>query len=147
MEMFEFGAQVPFTNRHGIADAAGEYALHVQCPWRIVRNGKVVVGYDDLHEDAPDPSPDGADADSDRNLRDVLLAGFLADGNKHVVTGCETTAAGDVRLTLDHDAVLELLPVAAAEHFEFWRLLLPTRGHVVMSGAGLDYGSGSKDRS
>src|SRR2546426_9478892 len=33
-----------------------EYGLHVQCPWRIVRSGRIVVGYRDMR-DPPDGVP------------------------------------------------------------------------------------------
>jgi hypothetical protein len=138
MEMFEFGAQTPFTDRHGRQRTIGEYRLHVQCAWRIVAAGRVVVGYSDVHDAPVDPPPDAFDPERDPTLRDVLLERFLSERQPRVVTECETTTAGDVRLKLEDEAVLELLPMGTAGDVEYWRLLLPTGGDIVMSASGFE---------
>jgi hypothetical protein len=141
MEMFEFGEQVPFTDRRGRARTIGEYRLHVQCSWRIVRAGTILMGYADMTE--PPNGVAAVDFDPNtgaRTRRDELMDRFLEDTrlDDRVVTGQETTPYGDVRLTFRDGSRLELFPEASASENESWRLLMPDGSHIVMSGAGLE---------
>lgn len=141
MEMFEFGEQVPFIDRQGRARTIGEYRLHVQCSWRIVRAGTILVGYADMTE--PPSGVAAVDFDPNtggKNRRDELVALFLEDTSLdgRVVTRQETTPYGDARLTFRDGSRLELFPEASARDNESWRLLMPDGSHIVMSGAGLE---------
>ena len=49
LEWFEFGSRVTVKDSRGETKQVGEYALHVQCAWRIRCNGKVVVASRDLY--------------------------------------------------------------------------------------------------
>jgi len=42
MAMFQFGARRMMPSPRGVMREVGEYALHLQCPWRI-RNGDKII--------------------------------------------------------------------------------------------------------
>ncbi len=50
----------------------GEYALHIQCPWRIVQAGKILTGSQDFFEEQLD-QPDESARESERNLQEKNL--------------------------------------------------------------------------
>ncbi len=80
MEMFHFGERVPTTDSRGKRAEVGEYSLHVQCAWRIVGPGGIVVGSRDVYEppdgltEAPSPEFDWEKG----NRRDERMQHFLA---------------------------------------------------------------------
>ncbi len=126
-----------------------EFALHIQCHWRIVRDGGILVGYADwqwppagsavayLDFDAPD---------APRNRRDDLVDAFVGHGAQaHIVEAAVGAMAGDLRLEFADECVLEVVPDYATQddpHDEYWRLLLPDEGpvhrHFVVTAHGLE---------
>ena len=49
MKNFQFGLIRPHSSGTG---TVGEYALHIQCPWRLVREGGILTGSADFYEPA-----------------------------------------------------------------------------------------------
>lgn len=47
MKNFQFGALRPHPSGRG---TLGEYALHIQCPWRLTQSGHIVTGSEDYYE-------------------------------------------------------------------------------------------------
>jgi hypothetical protein len=43
-----FGGDVPWVNHRGEGTVRPELALHLQCPWRLLRDGEVLVEHRDL---------------------------------------------------------------------------------------------------
>jgi hypothetical protein len=143
MEAFAFGDLMISPNPGAAERLVAEYHLHVQCPWRIVRADRILVGYRDM----ADPPTGVASIDFNPNearmtRRDELMDHFIAERTERprVVVACSATIRGDVRMTFDDDCVLELFPDASAgeDDPEHWRLLLPDDDHLVMSGQGLE---------
>ena len=121
------------------------FILHVQCAWRIVRDGRVIVGSLDYHFPPIDSAIDPADfeaRDARRNLRDDLEAAFLAhlDG-PHFVEAVEGRSTGDVRIVFVDGCVFETFVWSAQraetddEHWRFFRPNAPT--HFVVTAAGI----------
>jgi hypothetical protein len=76
LEWFHFGQRRTVTAR-GRAKEVGEYALHVQCGWRIRHGDQVVVGGRDLYYPAEDSRVPVEDFDWDvkgANRRDKRIA-------------------------------------------------------------------------
>jgi hypothetical protein len=71
LQVFKFGKQIPSisraTNRRPVeAVVIGEYALHAQCPWRIVQGVAISVASGDLYYAAgDDPYKDHEEFDWD----------------------------------------------------------------------------------
>lgn len=49
MKNFQFGQIRPHPSRKG---TVGDFALHVQCPWRFVTNNRILTGSTDYYEPA-----------------------------------------------------------------------------------------------
>jgi hypothetical protein len=132
--------------------AAGAYALHVFCAWRLARGGAILAASGDLFTPA-DPDEDLETFDYDRpgaTWWDERLAAYFGGGGAPAVTAADADALGGVRLALDDGAVLELFPNSApAPHYEteFWRLLRPGRPdpHLVVGTWGVELVSGPAD--
>ena len=50
---FQFGQKREVVNSRGEVKTVGEYALHIQCDWRIIRGDEIVVGYRDVYSPPP----------------------------------------------------------------------------------------------
>jgi hypothetical protein len=131
MRMFHFGAM-----RKVAKGAVGENALHVQCPWRIQTNDRIVTGRGDLCEPAEVPADfdwktwhwDGKETLQDRLVSDLLVMTELTV--QEVVTDCH----GGVTLSLSDGYALVLFPDGSRA--EDWRVFIPDSGkhHFVVSG-------------
>jgi len=120
-----------------------EYALHVQCPWRLQRSGSLVVGYRDMRDPPAGVSFDGWDPDEAKVTgRDELLGAFFAEreAQPRVIVEVEASDVGDVRITFDDGSVLVIFPDSTAIDDEYWRLLrLGNDGeHYVVGGNGFE---------
>jgi hypothetical protein len=140
---FQFGDRRASTTWNGEPREVGEYALHVQCSWRIVRHEKVIVAHRDLYYpaiyDETQPFPSNFNWDiQGANRRDRLIQEFFQNGSRsYRVERTEAGSAGAFRLTLEQGLALEIFPDDSFED-EHWRLFEPDmeRPHFVVSGAG-----------
>jgi len=137
MATFQFGERRQRQTHDGRTAEVGEFALHVQCAWRILRGDKVVVGSRDLYSpanhDDSQPNPETFDWDRDPNRRDALLHDLFDGGTRaYVVTAAQTGRAGTCGIDFDQGMRLELFPddSSAGEH---WRLFEIGGAHVVVS--------------
>jgi hypothetical protein len=130
MRVFHFG-----TLRQVGTGAVGEFALHVQCPWRIQARDRIVTGHHDLFEPAEVTEHfdwESWDWDGNETLQDKLISEFLAE-IAPTVQGVVTDACGGAILDLSGEYALVLFP--AGTKSEDWRLFRPGRqGHFVVSG-------------
>lgn len=143
---FHFGARRRVETTDGDAREAGEWALHVACPWRLRDDERILVGSGDLFTPAdPEEEPETfAWEEPGASWLDVRL-GELWDAERATTPVVETVAAdalGGVHLTLER-WVLELFPSATPTGHvstEFWRLLRPGEAepHFVVGTFGVD---------
>jgi len=113
----------------------GEYGLHLQSPWRIVRNDKIVIGSMDLSWEVR----------GGRNLRDLNMK--ILTTKSLTVTSISADNFGGFTLHFENNVVLEVIPCLSSksEHAEYWRLLdNVNNGHLVVGGDGL-YNTPEKD--
>jgi hypothetical protein len=118
LQVFGFGETRP---RDG--GMVAEYSLHVQCPWRLVRNGSVICGSFDRFIESAGGNP----------LDSILMR--LFDNTKHgrmplenktgdfVVQEVEADGFGGFTLRLSPDYELSVFPAGSAS--EHWRLFQP----------------------
>ena len=70
MLWMHFGDYRTYTDDRGEPREVGEWALHLQCPWRFVRSGSIVLGSADFYyypdSDEPYDSDRGGEALFDR---------------------------------------------------------------------------------
>jgi hypothetical protein len=117
MEMFAFGRRLPRQKGDGSQHEVGEYALHVQCGWRIWHEGRTYVGSRDDFD--PMLSHEG---ERDRLLRELFERENL------VVLAVDTGSAGRLVIRFENGSELEVLPDRAksdGEPAENWRLFTP----------------------
>jgi hypothetical protein len=143
MEMFAFGQRQSANDRNGAEFLRGEYALHVQCAWHIVRSDRLVVASGDLYRPF-DGDADGSD-DFDwevpgSNRRDVLLK-QLFDQASPVVRAVESEPTGRMVIAFEGDFELAVLPDRTGEDVEFWRFLQPgsNEPHLVFTTGGPEF--------
>ena len=122
MRMFHFGKLEPADR-----GSVGEFALHVQCPWRIDGPDGIVTGRLDLWEtveDDPNLRHEAWDYEKSPNLQDFRLDQWLArNGSSPVVESVDADEFGGGIIAFAHGFVLRLFP--AGTRAEDWRLLGP----------------------
>jgi hypothetical protein len=117
LEWFQFGAPRTVPTFRGGSKEVGEYALHLDCPWRLVGPTGLVVATDQSEPE--------------------LLAQV---GSPPMV--CATVSGSDdggVRLQFAGGWLLVVDP-GDPDHLEYWRLFLPgtDEPHVVVGAAGVE---------
>jgi hypothetical protein len=146
MRMFGFG-EVSVTRSGG---RRGEFALHVQCPWRIEGPQGIVTGRSDLWEPA-EPSPDWdpwEDYDKEPNLQDRRIGELLGvyapgersyvnEGDRFVVEHVDADEFGGALLSLSGGYRLVIFPAGCTG--EDWRLFGSSwPRHFVVSGGTIE---------
>ena len=141
MAMFDFGARRKVVDFRGSEKEVGEFALHVQCAWRITREDRVIIGSRDIHYPADHSEgqeiPDEFDWDRDPNRLDKLLHTLFEEGTKELkVERVEVGDAGRFLAVLSRDFSLEVFPDDSLP-LEHWRLFNPyaEQPHFVVTGA------------
>lgn len=117
--------------------------MHLQCEWRIVGPGGIVVGMNDRYFPTGDYSTEPPDFDwrvQGSNRMDERLSGLMQERQSNPLTMRSVCAdhTGSFRLGLSDDYSLEVFPCETTQS-EFWRLFVPTDGspHFVVTGLGI----------
>jgi hypothetical protein len=131
MRTFQFG-----TLRTVDDGSVGDFALHVQCPWRIEGPGGIITGRLDLWEPVEDNAPfdENWDHECSANLQDVRLEQWLAENEGAlVVESVDADDFGGAAISFAQSFVLRLFP--AGTRSEDWRLFQHKDGapHFVIS--------------
>jgi hypothetical protein len=144
MEMFDLGGRQSKLNRHGDQVDVGEWALHIQCPWRIASAGEIIVASDD-RAFPEDETSSTQDFDTDSPSRcEARMAAWLCEHSSAPlqVVRVEADNVGGFKLRLDCDFVLEAFPASSrrGEYSEHWRLFRPLSEarHFVVTGYGVE---------
>lgn len=149
MECFKFGAMILSViragKRKGDPTVVGQYALHLQCAWRLDAPSGIVAARrdywypagDDPHAGLDDFDPDGPEPDR----RSELLKEFWkrsADDSPRV-RAVIADEVGGFRVTFSGGIVLTAFPDDSLDG-EHWRLLQPGNldSHFVVTGAGIE---------
>lgn len=115
-------------NRRGEPRLVGEWALHLQCPWRFVRNDSIILASTDCYF-----HPEG-DESYDFNQGGESLFDRRANQFNHVLETAEFNVmeiscgpCGVFQLTLSPDLHFAVFPSASdgSPFGEFWRLFRP----------------------
>jgi hypothetical protein len=146
MQGFHFGAErsgvARFGPRKGEPVTHGEFALHVQCAWRITGPAGLYVGSRDLYQkgtSALDVSDDAWDwTVSGANRRDELLTAWLAT-KSYAVEAQTASRFGGFILSLADGYQLDVFP-DVSDDSECWRMRFndDDRGHLVVLGNGVE---------
>src|SRR5206468_11799288 len=108
-----------------------DFALHVQCYWRLVGPDGIVVGYHDIRFPAGDDPKAAIEFDWQKgNRRDERLARFCEHEPKgaRTVQRVEADRLGGLRIALGDAHMLEILPCNSVGEgkWENWRFFRTT---------------------
>lgn len=117
--------------------SVGDFALHIQCPWRIEGPQGIITGRADLWHPAEEHAPfdDAWDYEKSPNLQDARMEAWLAQvGPTLVVAAVDADEYGGATIALSGEYLLRLFP--AGTRGEDWRLFRPgtSHPHFVVSG-------------
>ena len=145
LEMFHFGKAHTISTRRGGEKEIGEYALHVQCAWRIAGPHGIIVASQDRNYpgDGSYDVPDDFDWTLPGNRCDTCLKAFLKENapRSTVVKLVEADSIGGAKLVLVDGFTLEVFPDSsfaddASEHWRFFQTL-GEGNHFVVTGYGI----------
>ena len=147
MLWLQFGRKVSAPTTREPSRMAGEYALHIQCPWRVSGAAGVLAGSSDIYVPA-DPEMDETDFRWDEPgnaLGDERLSRWIGalETAPLVVQTVRVDRCGGFTLELPDEFAFEVFPDAtSAPHDirEQWRLLRPGEDtpHVVLLNQGIE---------
>lgn len=142
MQMFGFGKWVVATR--GESRKVGEYALHLQCAWRIVSSNEILVGSSDMYYPNGNPDVEQEDWDWDvvgKNRCDEQINFFLEQqvGNQLILKNIIADEVGSLTLLFKKDIKLEVFPnnSLSDEHWRFFKSGTD-ESHFVFSGNGIE---------
>lgn len=143
MECLKFGHLLE-TNKAGQEIQIGEFALHLQSPWRVTNKTKILVGSHDLYEPVDESAEYDENFDWDKpngNLRDFKLQ-ELINTQDLTVTSVIADNFGGFDLFFSNHIKLTVFPDGSmgGEYSEFWRLInntATTKIHFVINGSGV----------
>lgn len=105
----------------------GFYRLHIQSPWRIIQDDKLLIGFDDIYE------PDSEHQDvpfeefkyTDGNLRDEKMEQLLEKSPRLKVETIQVDNMGGFVLYFTKNTRLEVIPMSTKTdgHNEYWRFI------------------------
>jgi hypothetical protein len=138
--------------RKGQPTKYGEYALHVQCTWRIAGPDGIVTGRPDRFYPHSDllrwredwhwfDDPDWDSSQLNANRWDERIQPWLAAG-PYVVEGVAADPLGGLRISLAGRFALDVFPDSSddTEYSEYWRFFKPDdpRPHFVVLTGGIE---------
>ncbi len=130
-----FGGKHERKSQLGVSRTVGDFALHVQCAWRVASRDSIICGF-----------ADDVEADGDPSVSRFLSAAierFLAD--EPIVESVGPVVAGGFALALSNGLSIEVFPTLGApdQDLEFWRLLRPAwpGPHFVVGSQGAGHDS------
>ena len=143
LEWFQFGQRRTVKGASGDTKEVGEYALHVQCAWRIRHGDQVIVGSRDLYyppEESDDRLKDLDWEVQGANRRDKRVAElFQNETRQFLARDVEVGEAGSFTIVLDNAYALDVFPDDSLSD-EHWRIFKPyvEEPHFVVAGKGLE---------
>lgn len=129
----DFGKRRRVRGFRGDRKTVGEWALHLQCSWRIGGPQGLIVASDDRFWPAGDPdhAPKKWKWDAGPNRFDERVKRLLPEttGEYGVVQKVRGDRFGGAEIRLTNDLTIEIFPndTLDGEYDEHWRLLQPSR--------------------
>ncbi len=147
IRVFHFGSMRPAAKsdlpslRDKPRGSIGDFALHIQCPWRIETNKSILTGDSDLWEPldrSKGLSYDNWNDDTDGNLQDQLIEQFMSHNDNLIVKNVDCRPNCTFTLTFAGDYRLIVFPSGSTG--EDWRLFRPEsdESHFVVFGGAIE---------
>lgn len=137
-----FGEYIPFINHKGEHTKKPQFALHVQCPFRLVsKSGEIIVTAFDMYLNENGEYMQENEWDKlNTNRYDRILNNWKLVNTKLVVESISINNRGDLFVVLNNEDTIEVFVNNSTNH-ECWRLLSfnTDKEHLVVSGVGDAY--------
>lgn len=129
-----FGRKIFITDKNGCKKPKNEYALHIQCAWRIVKDTRIIVGSRDFYTPRTGITSDSFAWDTPgANRVDEKIEELKALQSNVVIDKIAADEFGGIKVTFNSGINLEVFPDDSLED-EFWRLIVagePSKHFVV----------------
>jgi hypothetical protein len=102
-----------------------EYALHVQCPFRVSGGRRVLLGSEDIPQEEASSQVDRTIFDEHADRLDAILRERMPQ-----VVGVSMSEFGDIRLDIETGIAIAIFP-ASARSAESWRFFRRGEDHLV----------------
>jgi hypothetical protein len=131
-----FGELRKIHDQHAGSRTVGEWALHLQCAWRLTLPPAIIIGREDLHYAAEGIEPYDWDTDGEHESRFDRIATSLNQDfatSPSRVSTVLADALGGFTLRLDGGSCFDVFPaISTASKSEHWRIFRPgAGGHLV----------------
>lgn len=147
MRVLDFGTMrpAPKSDLPSLKDkprgSIGDFALHIQCPWRIETDNTILTGRSDLWEPLERLegfSYDDWDYETDGNLQDQLIEHFMSNNDNLLVE--TVNSQSNCTFTLAFSGGYKLVVFPSGSTGEDWRLFRPGSGesHFVVLGGSVE---------
>lgn len=132
MLWIQFGKSIIVKNYKGIEVEKGEYAIHVQCPWRFCRQDKIILGSRDIFIPCNGVSEQEFNWDiSGMSIFDNKCK-TINEGIAPIVKEAKVDGLGTLKIIFDNELVFEAI-TDSKEEIEFWRFINNnTKEHIVV---------------
>lgn len=128
-----FGEKLKIKNYKGIEVEKGSYGLHVQCPWRFLHHGKLILGNMDIYIPREGISESEfewceiGESVFDEKAQKIRLNLLPLKVEKVLVD-----SIGNLKIEFENELVFEAIPNSSVET-EFWRFINnKTKEHMVI---------------
>lgn len=135
MLCIHFGTLKSVLGKNGEQKEVGQWAIHLQCPWRFIQRNRVILASSDFYYDAVSGEP--LDSNSDRPSvfqRNKEKLNVWVATTKVAVSSVTCGKAGAFDLRFGRDLELMVMPSQSEEIMEeAWRLFQPgsDKPHIV----------------
>lgn len=130
-----FGEMVATTNIKGEEKLKSRYALHIQCPWRLFKGGKLVLELNDMY--IPRTGLEVSSFDWEKfgdNRFDEILREFKSSIlSMQLISKITADDEGSLIIDFTNNIKFEVCPDSKERH-EFWRFIIfgETSEHFVI---------------
>jgi hypothetical protein len=131
MLWMQFGTMRQVARRRGGTKSVGDWAIHVQCAWRLCRCGRIVVAYRDYYHCLDGNALDDWDSPG-KSRFDQAVEALNAEFDESPPSVVAPTGddVGGFSLTMTHDYRLDAFPDSSNKggRPESWRVFEPQMG-------------------
>lgn len=126
MVWLHFGKTYETTNKLNMKVQKSEYALHVQCPWRIINNnsGEIFVGSNDIYEQSGIANKNkNADWETQGNsLFDEKVSELCVTESDFRVSKVRISRTRDLTITFSNNYQFQCFANSSSD-VEYWRFI------------------------
>ncbi len=101
---FEFGSRRTVLSHLGKEKVVGDYALHIQCPWRITQGDKIITGRGDIFctpEQSEEPTPCDFDWEKENRFDRIVEVLFDHERRQFTVQAVQAGEVGSLLIELE----------------------------------------------